>query len=75
MSVNCCNGRVGRRMLELASQDKELGRIVAPTGVEIVKAIADLGGDVSEALNCCNGRVGRRLDTSQIAEMLSGAAD
>lgn len=75
MSVNCCNGRVGKRLLDLASQDDKFRQFVVPTGVEIVKAIGDLGADVSEALNCCNGRVGQRLATKDIATALSGAGE
>ena len=75
MAVNCCNGRVGRRLMELAVQQEALQRFTLPTGIEIVKAIGDLGGDINEAMNCCNGRVGRRLDTQAVAQMLAGAED
>lgn len=75
MAVNCCNGRVGRRMVELAVQNQNFQRFTLPTGIEIVRAIGELGGDVTEAMNCCNGRVGRRLETQAIAQLLSGADD
>lgn len=74
MTINCCNGRVGKRMMDLAVKDDKYRELVAPTGIEIIKVIGDLGGDLSSALNCCNGRVGRRsLDVKEIASKLSGA--
>ena len=75
MTVNCCNGRVGRREMEMAAKDEKFRQFAMPTGVEIIKAISAAGGDVTEAVNCCNGRVGRQLASREIAEALAGAAD
>jgi len=62
-------------MLEMAAKDKTFREFVQPTGVEIIKAVGELGGDLAEALNCCNGRVGKRINTKEIIAQLSGAGD
>jgi hypothetical protein len=58
-TVNCCNGRVGRRLVELAAIDDRVRTFVQPTGVELVRSAIEAGlrGDT---VNCCNGRVGRQ---------------
>ena len=33
-TVNCCNGRVGRRAMELAAQDERMKFLAMPTGVD-----------------------------------------
>lgn len=58
--VNCCNGRVGRELIELAEQKRELQQYIVPTGVELLKAATEAGMTAAEAVNCCNGRVGKR---------------
>lgn len=75
MAINCCNGRVGKRMMDLAAKNENYRDLVKPTGVQIIKAIGDAGGDVSESLNCCNGRVGQRMNMKEIAAQLSGATN
>jgi hypothetical protein len=74
-TVNCCNGRVGRRILELAAQDERFARLAMPSGVELVKEAAAAGLAAADTVNCCNGRVGRRLDLSGIVAQLSEAGD
>lgn len=58
--VNCCNGRVGHRLIELAEQKRELKQYVVPTGVELLKAATEGGMTVADTVNCCNGRVGKQ---------------
>ncbi|MGB3904584.1 MAG: hypothetical protein WBB22_06635 [Anaerolineae bacterium] len=70
--VNCCNGRVGRRLLELAEQKRELERFVLPTGVELLNAATDVGMAIAATVNCCNGRVGRR-PIEELTTMLGGS--
>lgn len=59
-TCNCCNGRVGHRLLELAETKSELRRFIVPTGVELIKAASEVGITSQTACNCCNGRVGKR---------------
>jgi hypothetical protein len=54
---NCCNGVVGRRLVELAREDKVIREMIAPTGVEIIARATAAGMGVSSD-NCCNGVVG-----------------
>jgi hypothetical protein len=56
---NCCNGSVGRRLVEMAREDKAIREMIAPTGVEIINRATAAGLGVS-ADNCCNGSVGGR---------------
>ncbi len=72
-TVNCCNGRVGRREMELAVQDERFRAIVMPSGVEIVRAQAATGLAAGETVNCCNGRVGRQLDLASIVAQLTAS--
>lgn len=58
-TVNCCNGRVGHRVLELAEHKKAIRELAIPTGVELVRKAVDVGITTKDACNCCNGRVGR----------------
>ena len=74
-TVNCCNGRVGRRAMELAVQDERMRFLAMPTGVELVKAAAAAGLAASDTVNCCNGRVGRRLDLSSVVAQLTAAGE
>ena len=71
-TVNCCNGRVGRRLIELAATDERIREFVVPTGVEIVRKAQELGVAGREAVNCCNGRVGRQA-FEDLATALGGA--
>ncbi|MCP4991145.1 MAG: hypothetical protein GY928_35355 [Colwellia sp.] len=72
MAINCCNGRVGKRIMELAVKDDKLSEYIKPTGIDIIEKVAKLGGDVSESLNCCNGKVGRKLNLQEVASKLAG---
>lgn len=54
---NCCNGVVGRRLMEMAREDKAIREMIAPTGVEIISRATAAGMGVSSD-NCCNGIVG-----------------
>jgi len=71
-TANCCNGRVGHRLLELVEQRKELQRFVVPTGVELVKAAIDAGLTTGHTVNCCNGRVGK-LPMEELITTLGGS--
>lgn len=72
-TVNCCNGRVGRRIMELATQDERFAKLATPTGVEIVQAAAKAGLAASDTVNCCNGRVGRQLNLKDVVRELTAA--
>jgi hypothetical protein len=72
-TVNCCNGRVGKRMLELAEKSEFLRKAIAPTGVEFVRQAAAAGRSLGETVNCCNGRVGRSLDLNEVVSQLGNA--
>lgn len=61
LAANCCNGRVGREMVELAQQRGDVARIIEPTGVSLIKATGEAGIAAELASNCCNGRVGRNM--------------
>ena len=58
---NCCNGRVGREMVDLAQQVESVARLIEPSGAMLLKASAETGLRPDMAANCCNGRVGRSL--------------
>ena len=58
--VNCCNGRVGHNLLELAEQKRELQQFTVPTGVQLLKAATEAGMAIKDTVNCCNGRVGKQ---------------
>lgn len=72
-TVNCCNGRVGRRLLELAEKSDVFRQAIAPTGIEFVKQAAAAGRALGETVNCCNGRVGRSLDLNEVVSQLGNA--
>jgi hypothetical protein len=72
-TVNCCNGRVGRRMMELAAQDEGFAKLAMPTGVELIQAAAKAGLAASDTVNCCNGRVGRQLNLKDVVSELTAA--
>ena len=69
-TVNCCNGRVGRRLIEMATENEKMARLVMPTGVEILQAATKAGLTVGETVNCCNGRVGRSMNLQEIVKEL-----
>jgi hypothetical protein len=67
-TVNCCNGRVGKRMLDLAVENEKLARLVMPTGVELVRAAISAGIAAKDTVNCCNGRVGNQMNLQEIVK-------
>jgi hypothetical protein len=69
---NCCNGRVGREMMELAQQVEIVARMVEPTGATLIKASVDAGLRADLTSNCCNGRVGRNLAEEVITAFSGG---
>lgn len=71
-ACNCCNGRVGKELLELAQKNTELQRFTNPSGVELLKAATEVGMAVAEACNCCNGQVGKRA-MEELITTLGGA--
>lgn len=68
--TNCCNGRVGRNLIDLAVQDERIREFVLPTGVEVLRRATEAGLAVAAASNCCNGRVGREA-AEELAAMLA----
>jgi len=72
LSCNCCNGRVGRELLELAEQHKLIQQMIVPTGVELIKQAAEIGVAAKEACNCCNGRVGKPAALQELVTALGG---
>ena len=58
-ACNCCNGRVGRRFVELAEKNVAIRELIVPTGVELIKRATEAGLKAKDTCNCCNGRVGR----------------
>ncbi len=70
--VNCCNGRVGHQLMELAEEKSELKQYIIPTGVELLKAATEAGMKASQAVNCCNGRVGQR-PMEELTTVLGGS--
>jgi len=72
-AINCCNGKVGRRLLELAEKNKAIMQAVTPTGVEMIRQASAAGVGAAESLNCCNGKVGEIASVKEmIAEMSQG---
>lgn len=59
-TVNCCNGRVGHRMIEMAEKSRTIREYIIPTGIELVKAAVKTGLAPEHVVNCCNGRVGKK---------------
>jgi hypothetical protein len=74
-TVNCCNGRVGRRIAELAAQNEQIQRLAMPTGVAIIREAAAAGVAADTTVNCCNGRVGRRFDVAGLVAQLTASAE
>lgn len=70
-AVNCCNGRVGREMMELAQQREDVAKLIEPSGVSLLRASAEAGLRADLASNCCNGRVGRNM-AEEIISAFSG---
>ena len=66
-TVNCCNGRVGRRMLDMAAENETIARLVRPTGVDLMRE-AGAALAAKDTANCCNGRVGREMDAQEIVQ-------
>ncbi len=69
VASNCCNGRVGRNLLELAEKNEAIRGAIAPTGVEILRRAAEVGLAAASYSNCCNGRVGRSAMEELITAM------
>jgi hypothetical protein len=69
-TVNCCNGRVGRRMLDLATENETIARLVRPTGVDLMREAGEALA-ARDTANCCNGRVGRELNAQEILQSFS----
>ncbi len=65
-TVNCCNGRVGRRLLDMVAQNEKLAQLVKPTGVEILRAAGAAGLAAKDTVNCCNGRVGSQMNVQEL---------
>jgi hypothetical protein len=72
LACNCCNGRVGKRLLELAEDHEVIRQLVAPTGVELMKQAIQAGRSLGEACNCCNGRVGHPVSLQNLVNELGG---
>lgn len=72
-TVNCCNGRVGKRMLDLATQNEVVARLVQPTGVELIREAAKTGFAAKDTVNCCNGRVGSQMNVQELLSEFGGA--
>jgi hypothetical protein len=54
--TNCCNGRIGRRLLEMAAQNETIASIVRPTGVEVLRQVQEAGAIADFYTQCCWGR-------------------
>jgi hypothetical protein len=65
-TVNCCNGRVGKRMLDMAAENETIAALVRPTGVDLLRE-AGAALAAKDTVNCCNGRVGKELDAKEIS--------
>lgn len=72
-TVNCCNGRVGKRFVELAEENEVIRQLIAPTGVQLIREAAQAGRSLGETVNCCNGRVGSALNIQGLVSELGGA--
>lgn len=72
VASNCCNGRVGRELVELAEKDEAIKRVIAPTGVELLQKAESAGIRARSYTNCCNGRVGRSM-LEDVVTALGGA--
>lgn len=72
LAANCCNGRVGKKLMDLALQDERAARLAMPSGVELIKAAASAGLAVKDTVNCCNGRVGQQLNPQELLSSFSG---
>ncbi|RPJ60670.1 MAG: hypothetical protein EHM23_01440 [Acidobacteria bacterium] len=71
-TVNCCNGRVGRRLLDMAVQNEVIAGLVKPTGVELIREAAGLGLAAKDTVNCCNGRVGSQMNVQELLTEFGG---
>jgi len=74
-TVNCCNGRVGKRLMDLARESEVIRELIAPTGVQLIKEAAQAGRSLGETVNCCNGRVGSALNIKELVSELGGAGE
>ncbi len=72
-TVNCCNGRVGRRLLDMVMQNEKLAHLVRPTGVELLREAASAGFAAKDTVNCCNGRVGSQMNVQELLTEFGGA--
>jgi hypothetical protein len=71
-AANCCNGRVGRQMVEAAVANPEIRQFIHPTGVELIQRGLEAGLRAGDTVNCCNGRVGRGA-MEELVTALGGA--
>lgn len=69
VASNCCNGRVGRELVELAEKNAAIKALIAPTGVELIQKAEAAGLRAKGTTNCCNGRVGRSLLEDVVTSM------
>lgn len=67
VAANCCNGRVGRRLIDLAIENEAVARLVRPTGVELIREAGEAFA-ARDTVNCCNGRVGRDLNVQEVVD-------
>lgn len=71
-AINCCNGRVGRELVALAKERKDIQELIAPKGVEILRKGIEAGMRVKDDINCCNGQVGKN-PIEDVVTALSGS--
>jgi hypothetical protein len=71
-TVNCCNGRVGRELLDIAEKNAMVRELIAPIGVELMRRAAAANLLAKDTVNCCNGRVGRAA-MEELVTALGGA--
>lgn len=72
-TVNCCNGRVGRRMIDMIMQNEKLAYLAKPTGVELIREAGAAGLAAKDTVNCCNGRVGSQMNVQELLTEFGGA--
>ena len=71
-TVNCCNGRVGRELVDIAEKNQMVRELIAPIGVELMQKAAKANLLSKDTVNCCNGRVGRAA-MEELVTALGGA--
>ena len=71
LTINCCNGRVGHHIMEMAEKRKDIRELIVPTGVELLKVAVATGIRAKDVINCCNGKVGKR-PVEELISILGG---